>query len=293
MARIGFLGADYARMAAYDHFLKTLSDVQIVPLLDAHLDAVLICAPLDERAALVEKAAGLAKHVLCAVPFASTQAEAEHVLTLCSEWGVRLIPALALRFAPPLLELKKLLDGGSLGQLLGAKVTCHAKPSSGEGVVLQHAPQILDLLRWLTDADVIDIYAEIGFGALRPRRAADDVALFSLGLTNQMYATVDVSCALPESYPTPENLKIEFIGTGGLTRLDTFYQHIDVYNDGAARSHWGSPAERELLRAFVDSLDGGALALDPQDALIAQRIALAGFESAETGGVVALRTEAG
>jgi predicted dehydrogenase len=245
------------------------------------LDAAIVGGGIDERPALIEQASGWARHVLSAMPPGSTRAGAEAAVGHCAGLGVSLHPAWPWRFLPVIQSVRALVEDGSLGQPLSFNLQHRSRGvthSNGRGAtrraMLQHMTHTIDLVRWLSAADVIEVYAEVGRGALLPGGVEADAAILSVALANGAYATLDVSLSLPPTFPVAEDLQLETIGTGGWVRADACRQHIQVHTVEAAHwSDWGSRPVEGLLKAFLDAVrhDRPATA---EDALRVQALAL-------------------
>lgn len=315
--RVGILGLAHPRVYDYLKHLRTLADVEVIgvwdqdgararqvaagfevavhtapeTLLGQQPDGAIVCAPPAARHALVAQAAEAASWLMCEVPLGATLADARAMAEACESRGAKLLPAFTLRFAPALLALKQWLDEGKLGQLLSVKLAHPGKrPAGGAatgGAVFQRAPHALDLMRWLLATEVAEVYAEIGKGLLHAGMDSDDVGLLSVALANGVYATLDVSWSLPPTYPTHESLGMEIIGDAGSVRLDAFRQNIDLYADDVAWVNWGSDAARELLRHYISCMaEGQPPAAGAQDAIRAQEIVQAAYQSASVGAPV-------
>jgi predicted dehydrogenase len=279
--QIAILGSLHPRGQAYRHAFPSVYEY-------AHLNGfdlsglAIVTGRTPERPALLAEASAVAQHVLCETPFARTLAEAEAVVETCAARGVTLYAALPHRLLPALGGLKHMLAQGEVDQLISVKLEFQARRwpsdesvSAGHETMLEHLIQMADLLRWLTGAEVADVYAETGAGLVHADRAVDDGAVVSVTLSNDAYATLGVSLSLPPSYPLPEELRVEVIGSGGWAAVDAYRQNVDTYSDaGAVASNWGSQGLTELLRCLVNPAERGRLA-SADDGLRAQAVALA------------------
>jgi predicted dehydrogenase len=64
------------------------------------------------------KALQAGKHVLCEKPLAMTAAEAETMLAVCEQEGVRLMEAFMYRLHPSWLAVRELVASGRIGRLV-------------------------------------------------------------------------------------------------------------------------------------------------------------------------------
>jgi predicted dehydrogenase len=270
-------------------------------LLDENPDGVIICAENAKHRHLTQLAAPRTRHILCEKPIATTLAEAQAMLDVCTAHGTRLQIAFPVRFSPPVQRLKALLDEGTLGRIFSVKATNHGRMPggwfvdqalSGGGAVIDHTVHVIDLLRWFWDTEVTKVYAEVGYSLLHPDLGIDDAGLLSFQLAMGAYGTLDTSWSRPKSYPTWGDVKLEVLGERGIARVDAFNQNLAVYSDQIGQGqwlHWGSNPDVGLIRDFVNMI---ATDREPfitgYDGLKALEVALAAYRSADLGAPVSL-----
>ncbi|MBN2558954.1 MAG: Gfo/Idh/MocA family oxidoreductase [Clostridia bacterium] len=144
--RIGIAGIGNTRAIAHDHiqgFLKT-SDAEIAALytrsidkaykyaMENHLDctvcetyeelldlvdAVVICTIDESHVDLSKRAIAKGVHVLCEKPFGFNCSDALEAARLAKEKGVVNMVGYNFRHLPGLLRMKKMIDGGELGEV--------------------------------------------------------------------------------------------------------------------------------------------------------------------------------
>ncbi len=68
--------------------------------------------------------------------------------------------------------------------------------------MIDHTVHVIDLLRWFFDAEVSEVYAEIGVGLLHDGLDIDDAGMLSFTLSNGTYGTLDTSWSRPSAFPT-------------------------------------------------------------------------------------------
>lgn len=245
------------------------------------VDAVHVCVPNALHAEVAAAALEAGKHVLVEKPVTTTLADADALLALA---GDRLLAvAFDLRRHPALLELRRrlpaigpvthvtacLAHGGP--QLWAPDATWFRDPVlSGGGCLLDLGVHLLDALAWC-----VGPVAEVR--SARLSGPVDETAELELLLEGGATAEVGVSWAAPT--PVAELL---FTGQRGTLRLA----------DGVL-SHDGTPVEVASVEtataagAFVRALVTGAGPVATgRDGRAALAAALAGYESARTGGPV-------
>jgi predicted dehydrogenase len=327
MIRIGILNTAHGHAHAYAAHLRALAGVELIgvadddaarglafaerhgirayesaqALLAEHLDGVLICSANQQHRALTELAAQQTRHILCEKPIATTIADAEAMIAACASAGAKLQIAFPVRFAPPVLRLRSMLQSGALGQIYSLKATNHGqmpggwfvdRALAGGGAVIDHTVHVIDLLRWFFDAEVSEVYAEVGIGLLHDGLDIDDAGLLSFKLSNGAYGTLDTSWSRPAAFPTWGDVTIEVVAERGWARLDAFKQQLAVYSNRANRAQWvgwGSDMDLGLMRDFVAMIaEGREPSITGRDGLKALEVALAAYQSAERGEPVRL-----
>jgi predicted dehydrogenase len=188
-----------------------------------------------------------------------------------------------------------------LGRIYSLKTTNHGtmpggwftdKTLAGGGAVIDHTVHVVDLLRWFWNAEVTEVYAEVGYELLHPGLGIDDAGMLSFALSTGAYGTLDTSWSRPAAFPTWGDVTIEVIGERGVIRLDAFKQHLAVYSNQTIKTqwvHWGSNIDLGLIRDFVEMItEGREPSITGYDGLKALEVALAAYRSAETGQPVPL-----
>ena len=92
------------------------SDVATM-LEEADLDVLDIITPPDTHLELVKLAAATGKHIMCQKPFARSMEEAEEMVQIAEDAGVRLMVTENWRWLEPFQLIKKLLEENTVGHL--------------------------------------------------------------------------------------------------------------------------------------------------------------------------------
>jgi predicted dehydrogenase len=87
-------------------------------LRDPAIDAVHICTPNAQHFSMVKEALEAGKHVLCEKPLTTSVEEAEELARLARRWGVRNCVCHNLRYYPMVQQMRRLREGGDLGEIL-------------------------------------------------------------------------------------------------------------------------------------------------------------------------------
>lgn len=292
----GIYDDDPSRGKAFAERFGTAFFEDIEALLAKGLDGVIICSENVKHRALAEQAAGKVKAILCEKPIATTREDAEAMIARCQETGTKLQIAFPVRFAPPAMRLKEVLDQGTLGAPVSVTCTNHGrmpggwfadKALAGGGAVMDHTVHVIDLLRWFWNTEVKEVYAEVADSLLHPGLGIDDAGMLSFVLENGVYGTLDTSWSRPQSYPVWGDVKIDLLAEHGVLRVDVFRQQLMLSSDKSGKTDyvpWGSNPDLGLIRDFTDMIRQDR---DPSitgtDGLRALEVALAAYRSAAQG----------
>jgi predicted dehydrogenase len=229
-------------------------------------------------------------------------------LATVAQAGVKLMIAFPMRFSAPVIEIKQMLDSGSMGRVYGVNSTNQGEcPKyhrdwfvdpvlAGGGAVMDHTVHLADLLRWFLGSEVVEVYAQTNRIFYADEVDVETGGLVMLTFENGVFATIDCSWSKPPYYPTWGGLKLDMVGEGGLVTLDAFKQHMTIYSHTRQRpqfGYWGSDANQAMIEAFVDSIrQDHTPPITGYDGFKAMEIALAAYRSAALGAPVRLPLEA-
>lgn len=270
-----------------------------------NLDGIIICSENTNHRQHVEAAAGEVGYILCEKPLATTLEDAQAMLTVCKQTNTHLQLAFPVRFSPPIERLAQVVRTGGLGDLLAATCTNHGQMPpgwfrdvalSGGGAVMDHTVHIIDALRWMTGAEVSDVYATIRQRLMHPDVAIDDAGLLSLVmeggvLSRPLQVSLDASWSRPASYPTWGDVTIELVGSEGTLWVDAFKQHATIYRNAhhPQQAYWGSDMDGRLITNFCEAItQQRPPSITGEDGLKALEVALAAYRSAQTNVIINL-----
>lgn len=323
--KIGILSFAHVHAPGYAHCLTQMPDVELAAIADDDeargreavarfggdyyrderdllarddIDAVIVTSATAYHRKTIAAAAAAKKHVLCEKPLATTYADAQAIIDVCREHGVKLQTAFPMRFSPPAIALRQSVRDGAVGTPLAVKGTNPGRlppgwfsdPGlAGGGAVMDHTVHIADLLRWIFEREIVEVYAEID-SRIHPNLPSDDVAVLMLRLEGGIVASLDPSWTRPSTWPTWGGLTMDVIGDRGALAMDAFNQHLEVIVDEAAINvsgprnalvSWGSGGDPGLIRSFVDAIRHDTEpAISGEDGLRATAVALCAYESA-------------
>ena len=274
------------------------------------VDAVVIALPTFLHCMATVKAAEAGKHVFCEKPIARTLDDAQKMIDACQQAGVRLMFGHVVRFFDEYMEIKQILDAGTIGQVGMVRASRLNTPVMGApgrewfadldkngGVIIDLTIHEFDTLRWYF-GEVERLYAH-GL-SYTPYQKQRDYCMVSLRFENGVTALCESSWA-HSNFRTA----IEIAGKYGIiTRSSEGSATLVIEStvDSAASSVMSSaapsygqsnrvwlqplplsPYQREK-RHFLDCLRSGEPFLTPgEEGKKALALALAALESMRDG----------
>ncbi len=318
MIRIGFLSVAHMHAISYRKALQNCPETVVVGVYDedgvrgqwfaetmgipwvddldqllSQVDATIICAENVRHRFFVEASASRGIPMLCEKPLATTRSDALAMLAAVEQAHVPLYLALPVRFVPAVDQLVAAVHQGQIGRPIAVWGTNHGQippgwfldpKLSGGGAVTDHTPHVVDIMRWLVQSEVSEVYAEID--TRRGGSTVDDTAVLALRFDNGVFATLDPSWSRPKSFPTWGDVTLEVVGSDGVLSLDAFRQHLHLYvDDGVSHRYqgFGDSMDEAMIASFVEAIqtDRRSVRLaEGRDGLKALEVTLAAYESA-------------
>lgn len=263
------------------------------------VDAVVVCSENVHHKAMTIAAAEAGKHVLCEKPLATTVEDAQAMIDACKQHGVKLQTAFPVRFNSSVVALRDAIRSGAIGETLTIVArnpgycpgSWFVDPAlSGGGAVIDHTVHVVDVLRWIYDAEFTEVYAEID--TRMHDIEGDDTGLLMLKMSNGVPVSLDTSWSRPSSWPIWGGVTIDVIGETGVLFVDAFNDTYEIAEDRTPRYAW-EPVEvsgdPEMIAAFIDAVRNDTEPpVTGEDGLRAVQVALCAYESARTNAPVAI-----
>jgi predicted dehydrogenase len=248
-------------------------------LLAAGVDAVTIAAPthLHHEVALACIAKGI--HVLVEKPIASTVAEGREIVDAARTAGVTLMVGHVERFNPAVATIKQAIKDEDILSIAITRVGPFPPRMSDVGVVIDLAVHDIDLIRWFTESDIIDVQSQLA-SAVATR---EDIALLQFRTESGVLAHINTN------WLTPFKARTVTVATRGkyvmgdlLTRqvtecfgfkTDGSYsmRHLPVGQD--------EPLRAELLAFLLAVRSGGVPAVTGEEGVASLEIAIQCLEA--------------
>ncbi|MGN6310949.1 MAG: Gfo/Idh/MocA family oxidoreductase [Xanthobacteraceae bacterium] len=162
-------------------------------LLAAGVDAVTIAAPthLHHEISLACIARGV--HVLVEKPIASTVEEGRAIVAAARRANVTLMVGHVERFNPAVAAVKKAIEGEDILSIAITRVGPFPPRMSNVGVVIDLAVHDLDLIRWFTESDIVDVQPQLS-SAVAER---EDIALLQFRTASGVLAHINTNWLTP------------------------------------------------------------------------------------------------
>src|SRR4051794_23092089 len=221
------------------------------------VDAVTIAAPTHLHHEIALACIAHKVHVLVEKPIASTVDEGREIVTAAERAGVTLMVGHVERFNPAVAAIKKAIAGEDILSIAITRVGPFPPRMSNVGVVIDLAVHDIDLIRWFTESDIIEVQPQLS-SAVAER---EDIALLQFRTASGVLAHINTN------WLTPFKARNVTVATRGkyvmgdlLTRQVTecfgfkpdgsySMRHLPVGHD--------EPLRAELI-AFLDAVRSGA-----------------------------------
>jgi len=193
-------------------------------LSDSTVDAVYVPSTGETHRQWTLAAAAAGKHVLCEKPLARTVAEAEEMVSACTNAGVLLQEAFMWRHHPRALQTRDLIASGAISALRTVLVSFsfdldrndwRLRSEKGGGAVWDLGCYGVNCARYVTGSDPIDVFAR-GHWA---ETGVDLSMQISLRFPGDVLAGIDCS------FEAPFRCRAEFVGDGGRIVLENAFQN--------------------------------------------------------------------
>jgi predicted dehydrogenase len=283
-------------------------------LLDTDIDAVYVATPAHVHAEQIQAGAEAGKHVLCEKPLGMTITEAEDMIELCRQKGVKLGCAFMMRFVAQHQKALRLINDGKLGRPVYARaqLSCWYPPidgawrqdpaTGGGGSLIDMGGHCIDLL-------------EMFFGRIARVSCfinnivhdykSEDSATAMLFFENGALATVDTFFCIPDNssknvlelYGSKGSILAEgTIGQGPAGRMVAFLEQDGKDYDAqqartAAQAMTIDPEPVNAYQAEIEEfsraiIDDREPVISGELGLRSQKIITACYESARFGKVI-------
>ena len=162
-------------------------------LLDAGVDAVTIAAPTHLHHDIALACIARGAHVLVEKPIASSVEEGNDIIAAARRAGVTLMVGHVERFNPAVEAIKEAIRNEDILSIAITRVGPFPPRMSNVGVVIDLAVHDIDLIRWFTDSDIIEVQPQLS-NAVAER---EDIALLQFRTASGVLAHINTNWLTP------------------------------------------------------------------------------------------------
>ena len=162
-------------------------------LLDLGVDAVTIAAPTHVHHSIALDCIAAGAHVLVEKPIASTVEEGHSIVAAARRKGVTLMVGHVERFNPAVEAIKEALAGEDILSIAITRVGPFPPRMSNVGVVIDLAVHDIDLIRWFTDSDIVEVQPQLA----RTLAKREDIALLQFRTASGVLAHINTNWLTP------------------------------------------------------------------------------------------------
>jgi len=277
-------------------------------------DIAAIFLPHADCPAAAIRCAEAGAHVMVEKPMAATAAGAAAAVAAAHRARRRLTTGYCWRFHPAAREIKRLVAGGAIGEIIGGEGRCAAgrlgryieghsswmleRARSGGGPLFNLGVHWIDLFRWILQDEVAEASGRTV--KVSPRFDIEDNCFAHLQFGRGAVVGLDISYTVPDSFPHGRDLYIALRGTRGVISWAPAYEGesdiVSLCSDDTALS--GAPVRqiefrlepvkgysgymgREYVRSFVEAVRTGAQPpITGEDGVAALRVVEAIYRAA-------------
>jgi UDP-N-acetylglucosamine 3-dehydrogenase len=162
-------------------------------LITEGVDAVTIAAPTHLHHEIALACIARKIHVLVEKPIASSVEEGREIVAAAGASGVTLMVGHVERFNPAVAAIKQALSGEDILSIGITRVGPFPPRMSNVGVVIDLAVHDIDLIRWFTESDIVEVQPQLS-SAVAER---EDIALLQFRTESGVLAHINTNWLTP------------------------------------------------------------------------------------------------
>jgi predicted dehydrogenase len=286
------------------------------------LDVAVIFLPHADCPDAAVACAARGAHIVVEKPMAASAAGVRRMIAAAEQAGVILSTPYVWRYHPVAQEMKRLVEEGVTGRVVGCEGRCAAgrlsrylegnagwmleKARSGGGPMLNLGVHWIDLYRWMLADEVVEVLGKTV--RVNLKYDIEDNSFALLTFSRGTVLALDISYTVPDSYPFGRDLYLTLRGTKGVLSWSPSFegakeclfvcgdsreysrpacQHLDF--ELPPQPGYGGVMGLRFLSDLVESVrTGKPPAITGQDGLKALEVVEAIYQSAESGQSVKL-----
>src|ERR1700692_1189869 len=276
---VGIADSDRKQRDLVSEALGCTGHADVEALIESGVDAITIAAPTHLHQDLALACIRHGVHILVEKPIASSVEEGRAIVAAARRAGVTLMVGHVERFNPAVAAIKQAIRDEDILSIAITRVGPFPPRMSNVGVVIDLAVHDIDLIRWFTESDIVEVQPQLS-SAVAER---EDIALLQFRTASGVLAHINTN------WLTPFKARSVTVATRGkyvmgdlLTRQVTecfgfkpdgsySMRHLPVGHD--------EPLRAELI-AFLDSVrSGGVPAVTGDEGVASLEIAIRCLET--------------
>lgn len=225
LSGVADLGLPSAQAVARRYGTAAFADYRQL-LDDCKPDVAIVAVPTEDHLAVALDAMARGVHVLVEKPIAASVKDGERLIAAAAAAGVHLMIGHIERFNPAILALKAHLAEGELGrvfQIDARRQGPFPNRVKDVGVVIDLAVHDLDVIRYITGAEVVRVYAETEH---RIHSTHEDLVAGLVRLSDGAVGTLTIN------WLTPTKIRELYVtGECGMFRVDYLTQDLYFFEN--------------------------------------------------------------
>ncbi len=278
------------------------------------VEAIFVCTTPETTHYPITRDCLLArKHTLLEKPMGLALKEADEMMTLAREAGLKFTIGYTQRFNPKYAYVKKCLRDGTLGAPVTALVSRNVSRSIGNKIggrirlspAVMEATHDIDFILWcLEGLKPRRVYAQSVYRIMEQAHGVPDCTWIMVTMENGTVFTIGAGWTLPPGYPHFSTATIEFVATEGALLIDDSHRDITLNTmkngmvlplltmPGEQVGHvYQGPMQAETIHFLEAVALGRPVLVTPAEARQVMEVTLAADLSAELHQPVALPLE--
>jgi UDP-N-acetylglucosamine 3-dehydrogenase len=190
---VGVADPDSSQRDFVSDALNCAASKDVDALLERGVDAVIIAAPTHLHHDIALKCISQGIHVLVEKPIASTVEESRDIVTAAHHAGVTLMVGHVERFNPAVQSIKRAIKNQDILSIAITRVGPFPPRMSNVGVVIDLGVHDIDLIRWFTESEIVEIQPQMS-SAVAER---EDIALLQFRTESGVLAHINTNWLTP------------------------------------------------------------------------------------------------
>jgi len=253
---VGVADPDRKRCDEVARLLGCASFSDAAQLMRRGVDAVTIAAPTHVHRDIAIDCTSRGIHVLVEKPIASTIEESRAIVAAARRAGVTLMVGHVERFNPAVQSIKRAIEDQNILSIAITRVGPFPPRMSNVGVVIDLAVHDIDLIRWFTDSEIVEIQPQTS-SAVAER---EDIALLQFRTESGVLAHINTNWLTPFKARTIHIATRDKYLIGDLLTLQVTecfgFQPDGSYSMRHLSVGYAEPLRSELV-AFVNAIRSG------------------------------------